>query len=73
MAAKLGAACREARAKAGVHALVIAQAAGVSEATISRFEAGTGWRVETDAIVEAYERECGLRPGTLWRRAVRKG
>lgn len=70
MVGRLGETCRQAREDAGLRALDIATAAGVSEATVSRFERGTGWPLRTDAIVAAYERECGLPPGELWRRAV---
>lgn len=48
----------------------IANAAGVSEATISRFEAGRGWRRDTDEIVAAYATETGTAPETLWRAAL---
>lgn len=70
MAARLGQECRQARHHAGLHALEIAQTAGVSEVTISRFERGTRWVQEVDAIVTAYEQECDLEPGELWRRAA---
>lgn len=70
MAERLGGVCRQARLDAGRHALDIATAAGVSEATISRFEAGDGWRWKTDEIVAAYATETGLTALALWRRAV---
>lgn len=50
--------------------LAIAQAAGVSETTISDFERATAWPRTVDTIVEAYEAECGLPDGELWRRAA---
>lgn len=67
---RLGAVCRTARKEQGLHALVIAQAAGVSEPTISRVENGLRWVDDIEAIVEAYERELRLPDGELWRRAV---
>lgn len=71
VAGDLGRVCREARIAAGLRSIDIATAAGVSEGTVSKFELGRGgWRRETDAIVAAYERECGLEPRELWRRAA---
>lgn len=70
MPERLGAVCREARLAHQLRLIDIATIAGVSEATISNFEAGQGWRRQTDDIVIAYERECGLPPGELWRRAI---
>jgi transcriptional regulator with XRE-family HTH domain len=72
MAASLGETCRRARQDAGVRSIDIATTARVSEATISKFEHGVGWRRETDAIVAAYEHECGLPERALWRRAVER-
>lgn len=70
MAERLGEVCRGARVDAGRHAIDIATAAGVSEATISRFERGDGWRRQTDEIVAAYAAETMVEPLELWRRAV---
>jgi transcriptional regulator with XRE-family HTH domain len=70
MAARLGKACRDARLEAGLHAIAVAHAAGVSEATVSRFEAGGRWRRETDRIVAAYASECRLEVDDLWMRAL---
>lgn len=71
MAVKLGAQCRRARIEAGLRTIELAHAAQVSEATISRFEQGVGgWKWATDEIVAAYERECELPSGELWRRAA---
>lgn len=63
---------REARLAAGRTQIEIATAAGVSHAVISRLETAVRWPQEPDAVVASYERECGLRPGTLWRRAARE-
>lgn len=72
MAVRLGEVCRQARLAAGVRAIEVAMTAGVSEPTLSKFESGYrgAWRMKTDDIVEAYERECGLTDGSLWRLAV---
>lgn len=66
----LGVTCREARTEVGLSLADVAGVAGVSVATVHRFEGGCGWPRETDRIVEAYERLCGLEPLELWRRAV---
>ena len=68
--ATLGRVCRHAREHAGIRAIDIATAAGVSEAAVSRFERGEGWPRRVDDIVATYERECGLPPRELWRRAI---
>lgn len=70
MAADLAVVCRRARIEAGLRGIDIATAAGVSEPTISRLENGVGWRRNAERVVAAYERECGLPPGELWRRAI---
>lgn len=70
VAAKIGPICREARQGAGLQMLEIAQAAGISETTVSRFERNQRWPRDVDALVDAYERECQLANGELWRRAV---
>ena len=70
MDARLGRAARTARLHAGLGLLDVAQAAGVSEATISRFERGEGWRRETNTIVDAYAQVCGTTPNDLWRAAL---
>lgn len=70
MGARLGRTCKQARLDAGLRMIDIATVAGVDQATISLFEGGRGWRRRTDEIVEAYEQECELEPGELWRRAV---
>lgn len=70
MAWWLGHVCREARRHGDLRLRDIADAVGVEQSVISRFETQPGWRRDTDLIVSAYERELGLGPGTLWRRAV---
>ena len=70
MAERLGAVAREARRDAGLSLLDIATRARVSESVVSRFEKGDGWRRQTDQIISAYEQECRLQPGELWRRAI---
>ena len=50
----------------------IATVAGVSHETISRLERAKSWPLDPDRIVEAYESECGLEQGELWRRAAAK-
>lgn len=71
MAQRLGTVCRDARKTAGLSLMDIAITAGVSQSTVGLFEIGDGgWRWKTDEIVAAYEKECDLPPGELWRRAV---
>lgn len=70
MSMRLGVVCREARLDAGRTLLDIATRAGVKQSVIHAFETEPGWRRRTDEIVTAYETELGLKPGTLWRRAI---
>lgn len=70
MAGRLGRVCRDAREEAGLRQLEIAMTAGVSGYTISMFEHGRGWKRDVEAIVAAYEKECGLPEDELWRRAI---
>lgn len=70
MASRLGRVARRAREEAGLTMMDIAVSAGVSQSTIGNFELGERWCRETDAIVDAYERELGLEPEELWWRAV---
>lgn len=70
MAASLGRAARAAREQAGVTLMEIAVEANVAQTTVHRFEAGDGWRRETDAIVAAYAKLCGVEEAELWRRAL---
>jgi transcriptional regulator with XRE-family HTH domain len=66
----LAAVVREARLVGERTQLDIATAAKVSHATISRLERAQSWPLDPDRIVGAYEDECRLRRGELWRRAV---
>jgi len=68
----LASVARDARVAADLTQLDIATAAKVSHATISRFERAEGWPQDVGAIIDAYETECGLRPGTLWKLAAEK-
>lgn len=56
--------------RAGIPLLEIATAAGVSEATLSRFEQGDGWRRQTNQIVTAYAHACGTTERDLWQAAL---
>lgn len=67
---RLGRECRNARRTAGLRLLDVALAAGVSEATLSRFEHAQRWPDRFEEIVATYERECGLPERELWRRAI---
>jgi len=68
----LAAVAREARIAAELTQLDIATAAGTNHATISRFEGGRRWPLDPDRIIRAYEIECGLSEGELWKRAAAK-
>lgn len=70
MATRLGGVCRDARERRGLRAIDVAITAGVSEATVSRFERGEGWPRDTDGMVAAYASELEVEPLELWRRAV---
>lgn len=70
MDARIGRAARAARQHAGLDLRYVALFAGVSEATLSRFENGGGWRRETNAIVIAYADACGTTARDIWRAAV---
>jgi len=70
MDARLGRVARAERLRAGLELIDVAHEAGVSEATLSRFETGRGWRRETNAIVDAYARLCDLQAEDLWLAAV---
>lgn len=70
MSSALGRVAREMREQRGFTQLDVASRAGVSEPTVGRFEAGTGWRRETDAIVAAYAVEAGVTAADIWRAAV---
>jgi len=66
----LGRVAREARETAGLTQARIAAAAGVTDPVISHFERGERWPERVEKIVIAYENECELKPGELWRRAA---
>lgn len=66
----LGRAARELRERHDVTLMDVANRAGVSEAAVSRFEAGKGWRRRTDEIVAAYALELGVQPDDVWQGAL---
>lgn len=68
----LAAVAREARIAAERTQLDIATAAGTDHTVISRFEGARNWPLNPDAIVSAYESECGLEPGVLWKLAAER-
>jgi predicted transcriptional regulator len=68
----LAAVAREAREAADLTQLDIATAAEVSHATISRLERVESWPIDPDRIIDAYESECGLASGALWKRACER-
>lgn len=70
MLKRLGRVAHEARLAAGRTQIDIAVVAGVSHAVVSRLETGERWPRDVDAMVEAYESECGLERDELWRRAL---
>lgn len=70
MLCHLGSAARAARERTGLRQLDIATAAGMSEATVSRFEAGIRWPLDPDRLIDAYATETGIDAHALWRTAV---
>lgn len=70
MAVSLGTVCRATRRRAGVRQLDVGELAGVSHTTISHFEQGRWWVRETEAIVSAYAKACGVSEYALWFQAV---
>lgn len=70
MAAQLGRVAQQLRDRAGLTLMDIAVAAEVGQSTIHRFEAGDGWRRETDAIVDAYAECCGVPARDIWLAAI---
>jgi transcriptional regulator with XRE-family HTH domain len=72
MLQQLARVAKEARLASGLRQLDIATAAGVTHETISRLERGDGWPLEPERIISAYEEECGLSEGELWKRAAAK-
>lgn len=67
---RLGEACRDARNEARVLLLDISLRADISQGQLSKFERGLATPERLVAVVEAYEAECGLPDGELWRRAI---
>lgn len=65
----LGRVAQEARLEAGLTQARIAAAAGVTDPVISFLERGIRYPRALDAVVSAYETECGLSEGELWKRA----
>jgi len=72
MLVTLGLVAREAREAAGLTQERIAAAAGVSDAVVSNLELGRRFPEQLEAVVLAYEAECGLSGGELWKRAAAK-
>jgi transcriptional regulator with XRE-family HTH domain len=72
MAKRLGTAARQARERAGLTLMDIANRAGVSQSTVLNFEQGGRWVQRVDDIVDAYEHETGLEADELWRRALQQ-
>jgi transcriptional regulator with XRE-family HTH domain len=70
MLEQLGRVALEARTAAELRQIDIATAASVSHAVISNLERGFRYPQRLDDVVAAYEKECGLEVGELWRRAV---
>jgi transcriptional regulator with XRE-family HTH domain len=68
----LGRVVREARLAAGLTQLDVATAAKTSHGSISRLERAASWPEDPDRIVSAYERECKLAEGELWKRAAQR-
>lgn len=71
MLEQLGRVAREARLAAERSQLDIATTARMSGAVVSRFETGRIWPRDVERLVWAYEKECALLRGELWRRAAR--
>ena len=70
MLKELGRVAREVREEAELRQVDIATPAGVDHAVISNFEIGIRFPERLDPVIDAYEEECGLSPGDLWRRAA---
>ncbi len=66
----LGRVAREVRLGAELKQIDIATTAGVDHMVISNLERGVRFPERLDEVVDAYEDECGLRRGDLWRRAA---
>jgi transcriptional regulator with XRE-family HTH domain len=63
---QLGRACLRARENAELRQLDIATTAGVTHATVSRFESGARVPRDLDRLVAAYGHECDVEPYDLW-------
>lgn len=70
MDARLATVCRQQRQASDRSLMDIANRAGVSQTTIHKFEAGRGWRRETNRIVAAYAKETGTTERELWQAAL---
>jgi transcriptional regulator with XRE-family HTH domain len=62
----IGRACRQAREERGVHQVQIAAAIKVNQATIARFEEGTGWPRRPEELLMAYASMLGMDVRVLW-------
>ena len=62
----IGRACRQAREEKGVHQVQIAAAIKVNQATIARFEEGTGWPRHPEEVLMAYANELDMDVRLLW-------
>jgi predicted transcriptional regulator len=62
----LGRACRTAREEANVKQVRIAAAIDVNQATIARFEDGTAWPRNPEALLMAYANELDMDVRLLW-------
>lgn len=68
----LGRVAREAREEAGLKQIDIATTARVSHVVISNLERGFRYPERLDEVISAYEEECGLETGALWKRAAER-
>jgi transcriptional regulator with XRE-family HTH domain len=62
----IGRACRQSREERGVHQVQIAAAVKLNQATIARFEDGTGWPRRPEELLLAYASELGMDVRVLW-------
>jgi transcriptional regulator with XRE-family HTH domain len=64
----------DARRKAGASTAAVADAAGVKERTLERWEAHDNypWGDDLPKSVEAYAKAAGVSAATLWRRAIQR-
>ena len=66
----LGRACRQAREDKGVVQVRIAAAIEVNQATIARFEEGSGWPRHPEQVLMAYASELDIDMRLLWVQAL---